>query len=451
MIVYLIKKGKDMVIHTVEKGDTVYKLSRKYGISASKIISDNGLSSPNDLVIGQSLVVLPAAKTYVVRRDDTLFSIARRFNTSVMHLLRNNPELKGKTAIFPGQILTISYPASEYGSITVNGYAFPNIAEETLKSTLPYLTYLSIFSHNIKANGEITKLDDANLISIAKQYNTLPVMVLASIGESGGFNEALVDEFLRNNEAQEKAIKEIHKIIKEKGYSGVDVDFEYIGAKNANNYTNFIKKLRQEICSDGFFVFVDLPPKISESQRGVLYEGQIYSDIGKVANAVMLMTYEWGYTFGPPLPVAPINKVREVAEFAVNEIPSEMVTLGIPNYGYVWKLPYVEDNSRARNISNSQAIAIARDKKAEIQFDTTAQTPFFTFYEKKGNDITENIAYFEDARSIKAKLDLAHELGLKGVGYWNIMNLFTPNWSLLNYTFNIVKGYDTASLCPKDE
>ena len=436
-----------MIIHTVEKGDTIYKLSKKYGVSARKIISDNALATPNELIIGQSIVILPPAKSYVVRRDDTLFSIARRFNTSVMQLQRNNPFLNGRTEISPGQTLTISYPSAENGSITTNGYAFPNISRDTLKATLPYLTYLSIFSHKIKEDGSISEIDDAELIAHAKQYNTLPVMVLTSIGENGGFSESLVGSFLQNQEAQEKAVKEIHRLIREKGYSGVDVDFEYIGAQNAKNYTNFVQKLRQEICPDGFFVFVDLPPKTSESQKGVLYEGQIYSELGRVANSVMLMTYEWGYTFGPPLPVAPIDKVREVAEFARAEIPPKNITLGIPNYGYLWQLPYVEDSSRAKNISNTEAIEIAKKNNAQIKYDTVAQTPFFTFYNQDSGKTTENIAYFEDARSIKAKLDLAHELGFGGVGYWNIMNLFTPNWSMLNYMYNILKGYDTSSLC----
>jgi spore germination protein len=235
--------------------------------------------------------------------------------------------------------------------------------------------------------------------------------------------------------------------MKRKGYSGIDVDFEYLGRDNANQYTKFIKKLRQKLCAEGFFVFVDLPPKTSENQKGELYEGQIYKDIGCVANSVMLMTYEWGYTYSPPMPVAPIDKVREVAEFAVEEIPREKVTLGIPNYGYIWHLPYENETSRAQNISNSQAVEIAFENKANIKYNEAAATPYFTFYDKVGNNLRENISYFEDARSIKAKLELAHELGLKGVGFWNIMNLFIPNWTILNSMFNILKGYNTESLC----
>ena len=438
-----------MILHTVEKGDTLYKLSRRYGVSAQKIAADNGISSPDELTVGQSLIILTPTKTYIVRRGDTLFDIARRFNTSVLKLWRNNPALKGKSDLTPGQPITISYSPAEYGAITTNGYAFPSISREVLRATLPYLTYLSIFSYSINADGTLRAPDDDELISISKQYNTLPVLVLTSLSENGGFSESLVTEFLQNKESQDKTINELHKLLKKKGYSGVDVDFEYIGKNNANSYTEFIKNLRQRICPDGFFVFVDLPPKTSEEQSGTLYEGQIYKDIGESANAVMLMTYEWGYTYSPPMAVAPIDKVRKVAEFAVEEIPCEKVTLGIPSYGYIWQLPY-EETSRAKNIPSGKASNIAYENKTSIQFDEKAQTPFFTFYEKEGEKAKENIAYFEDARSIKAKLELAHELGLKGVGYWTIMNFFTQNWVLLNSMFDIVKGYDVSNFCHND-
>lgn len=71
----------------------------------------------------------------------------------------------------------------------------------------------------------------------------------------------------------------------------------------------------------------------------------------------MLMTYEWGYTYGPPMAVAPLNMVRRVVEYAVSAIPVEKISLGIPNYGYEWPLPYVRGTTKAQSISNREAVA----------------------------------------------------------------------------------------------
>lgn len=98
----------------------------------------------------------------------------------------------------------------------------------------------------------------------------------------------------------------------------------------------------------GYIVSVALAPKTSSTQAGLLYAGKDYRALGKAANYVLLMTYEWGYKYGPPMAVAPINKVRQVLDYAVTEIPPQKIHLGIPNYGYDWALPFIK-GKKCRN------------------------------------------------------------------------------------------------------
>ena len=149
----------------------------------------------------------------------------------------------------------------------------------------------------------------------------------------------------------------------------------------------------------------------------------------------MLMTYEWGYTYGPPMAVAPINMVRRVAEYALTEIPAEKISLGIPNYGYDWSLPYEQGVTKAETINNLQAIETAIDHGVPIQFDETAMTPYFRYWQYG----IQHEVWFEDVRSLKAKFDLIKEYGLSGAGYWQIMNFFRANWLLLADMFEINK------------
>lgn len=176
-----------------------------------------------------------------------------------------------------------------------------------------------------------------------------------------------------------------------------------------------------------------LAPKTSDNQKGLLYEGEDYRLVGNVAHSVLLMTYEWGYTYGPPMAVAPINKVRQVVEYAVNRIAPSKIDLGIPNYGYDWTLPFVRGSSQAVTISNQEAVGIAIDAGVAIQFDETAMSPFFQ-YEKNGQ---LHEVWFEDVRSYRAKFSLLPQYGLRGMGYWQIMHFFRPNWLLLKDTFLI--------------
>lgn len=132
--------------------------------------------------------------------------------------------------------------------------------------------------------------------------------------------------------------------------------------------------------------------------------------------------------------VAPINMVRRVVEYAVSEIPPEKISLGIPNYGYDWPLPYERGVTKAATINNLEAIQIAIDHGAEIRFDETAQSPYFRYWQYG----IEHEVWFEDVRSMKAKFDLIKEYGLSGAGYWQLMNFFRANWLLLEDTFEIL-------------
>ena len=148
------------------------------------------------------------------------------------------------------------------------------------------------------------------------------------------------------------------------------------------------------------------------------------------------MTYEWGYTYGPPMAVAPINKVREVVEYAITRIDPAKIDLGIPNYGYDWPLPYERGVTAARVIGNVEAVQIAVAAGVPIQFDETAMSPFFR-YEQDG--ISHEV-WFEDVRSLREKFSLLPSYGLRGIGYWQIMRFFRANWLLLQDTFQIRKG-----------
>ena len=131
--------------------------------------------------------------------------------------------------------------------------------------------------------------------------------------------------------------------------------------------------------------------------------------------------------------VAPIPKVREVLDYAVTEIPPSKIHMGIPNYGYDWPLPFVPNVTVAVTIGNVEAIQIAIQQDAVIQFDETAQSPFFRYIQ---DEILHEV-WFEDVRSIQAKFNLIKEFSLRGCSYWNIMQLFRANWLLLKNRFLI--------------
>lgn len=378
-----------MEIYVVKEGDSVDRIADSYGISAASIIFNNQLVYPYPLAVGQAL----------------LLSV--------------------------GNASSGSYPAF------VNGYAYPYIQQEVLDDTLPYLTSLSVFSYGFTTEGDILppQIDDTFMIRSALSEGVMPILTLTPLGPDGNFNNLLISAVVNNEEAKSNLLSNLLTTLTEKDFQGVNIDFEYILPEDRVPFADFVADTREFLSPHGYPVSVALVPKTSDSQSGLLYEGKDYRLLGEAADSVLLMTYEWGYTYGPPMAVAPINKVREVVDYAVTRIDPSKIDLGIPNYGYDWTLPYVRGSSRARTISNLEAVQIAIDAGVAIQFDETAMSPHFQ-YEKDG---LIHEVWFEDVRSYQEKFSLLPIYSLRGMGYWQIMRFFRPNWLLLQDTFQIIK------------
>lgn len=373
---------------------------------------------------------------YVVKENDTLDRIAATFMVSAEDIAYDN-QIAAPYPLAVGQALLIPTEdeIAPKRKVRVNGYAYPYIRTDVLTETLPYLTTLSVFSYGFTASGNLVppKTDDSRMIQEAWIQGVAPILVLAPFDQTGMFNNYLISEITHNMTAQQTLIDEMLLLMEEKGFAGIDLDFEYILPEDRVPYAEFVANVRAQAAPKGYPVSVALAPKTSANQRGLLYEGKDYKLLGAAADSVLLMTYEWGYTYGPPMAVAPINKVREVVEYAVTEIPTEKIDLGIPNYGYDWTLPFVQGTSKARTISNVEAVQLAIENDAVIQFDQTALSPYFR-YEKDG---VQHEVWFEDVRSMKEKFQLITDYGLRGMGYWQIMRLFRANWLLLADIFDI--------------
>lgn len=425
-----------MEIYIVKSGDTLTGISRNYNVQIENLAADNGLEINSGLVVGQALVIQIPEVVHTVERGETLSEIANEYNTTSLQLLRNNIKLGGIDRLVTGEEIVIRYKGeSRNRTFAVNSYAYPYISTELLRQQLPYLTYFTPFTYGISEGGGLVIPDDEELIRIAKEYSVNTLLHLSTLTEGGNFSSSRATLVFDNENIQNMIIDELISVIEEKGFGGLDVDFEFINPEERYDYIRFLQELRLRLNPLGYPLFSALAPKTSDNQRGVLYEGHDYAGIGAAVNFVLLMTYEWGYTFGPPQAVAPLNRVREVVEYALTRISSGKMFLGVPTYGYDWTLPYVRGGAGAPSISPVEAVNLALKYGAEIQYDELAQSPWFRYTDDDGR---LHEVWFEDARSISAKLALADELGLFGIGYWNSMREFPQNWVTLNANYNIL-------------
>ncbi|NMB44198.1 MAG: LysM peptidoglycan-binding domain-containing protein [Clostridiales bacterium] len=428
-----------MTIYVVEPGDTIEGIAAEFGVDADRLVIENQIPNPDNLVVGQSIIIQVPEVVHQIQAGDTLFSIANTYGVEPVQILQNNPFLAAEEALEVGETIVISYVVDEepLGDIIVNGYAYPFIDRIVLRQTLPFLTYLSIFTYGFTAEGQLIPAEnDDELIAIAQEFNVAPLMVLAPMTADGNFNSDIAHNLFINPEAQNVLIDNILTTLEAKGYYGVDIDFEFILPQDAEAYIGFVQNMKNRLEPAGYIVTVALAPKTSADQPGLLYEAHNYERIGQIADLVLLMTYEWGYLFGPPMATGPLSSIRQVLDYGVTAIAPDRILMGIPNYAYDWPLPFIQGQTQAEALSNIEAIERAAFYNVTIEFDEQAQAPFYFYTAENG---VPHVVWFDDARSMDAKFRLVNEYNLAGVGYWQIMNFFPQSWIVANTLYNIIK------------
>ncbi|WP_379128485.1 LysM peptidoglycan-binding domain-containing protein [Paenibacillus sp. sgz500958] len=427
-----------MQIHVVQKGQTLYGIAEAYGVDMDTISEANQLSAPGNLVVGQALVIPIVGTYYWVQPRDSLYSIARRFGISVNTLAEVN-RIPLNQPLSVG--LRLYIPTKPKRRAEINAYIEPRGTEvsqsliQAAEEAAPDLTYLAPFSFQVQRDGSLIPPPLDNLSAIAARNRVTLMMVLTTL-ENAQFSSELGRIILNDQAVQNRLLDNIISEAKRLNFRDIHFDFEFLRPEDREAYNAFLRKAAARIHQEGFLLSTALAPKTSATQVGAWYTAHDYKVHGEVADFVIIMTYEWGYSGGPPMPVSPIGPVRQVLEYALTEMPAGKIMMGQNLYGYDWTLPYVPGGAYARALSPQAAIDLARNRNEAILYDYTAQAPHFDYTDDAGK---RHKVWFEDARSIQAKFNLVKELGIRGVSYWKLGLPFPQNWLLIQDNFNVVK------------
>jgi spore germination protein len=424
-----------MEIHIVQPGETIQSIAESYGIPVDKLVRDNGLISPYDLAVGQSLIIVKPEIIHTVKEGDTLENIADYYNVSLIQLLANNPYLTDREYLYPGDTIVISYPRK--GLITTHGNTVPTISKDTLRKTLPYLTYISILNYTATTEGEIISYyDDTEIIQISKAYGVAPLMLLTTLTIQGEANLGVDTNILLNESFQNRQIENILTIIKSRGYLGLNLSLQYISLSNVELYESYIARVVNRLNQEGYQVFVSINPNINVINNEVNFPQIDYSLINRLAQNIIFTSYEWAFNINPPSPITSVYQTEVFLNYVLNYIPPDKIIIGIATLGYDWELPYVAGISDVNLISFDNVNTLAKDYGATIRFDNVSQTPYFTY---STNEVMNHAVWFIDSRTINAILDLVSKYNLKGISIWNI-TVFNPQlWLIINSQYEIEK------------
>lgn len=469
-----------MFIYTVKAGDTLWQIANNFRVSTNRLINANGLPNPNQLVVGQSVIIPTEDAIHIVAPGETLWLIANEYNTNVQAIMQAN-RITNPALIYPGSTLfipaarhqvrvgeTLSQIAGIYGvsirslinvnnienpdliypgttliiprktrpTIDVNGYTIAEGQEAAaiVQEVGEHLTYLSPFAYIIKADGGLISIDDSPAIAAAYNKRAVPMLSVTNFTYQDPGSQ-LAHTVLSNPGLQETLITNMISIMKEKGYLGVNIDFENTLPEDREHYNQFLQRTVERMHAQNFFVSTALAPKTSGEQKGLLYEAHDYPAHGRIVDFVILMTYEWGYRSGPPQAISPLNQIKRVLDYAVSVIPRNKIFFGFQVYARDWLLPF-QKGRVAETFDMQEAIRRAVRNGAVIQYDTVSQSPFYRYQDNQGR--THEV-WFEDARSAQAKFDTVKAYKLRGISYWVLGYPFPQNWTLLEDNFTVRK------------
>lgn len=423
----------------MKPAESLYGIAQAYGTTVQNIVTANQIPDPNRLVIGQALVIPIWGSYYWVQPGDSLWSIGQRFGVNYLTLAQMNG-INPNQSLMIGQRLFI--PPAPKTEAEIMAYLEPrgtSVSEVLLNQAReagPYLTYLALFSYEVRRDGTLKPPPIQGIPALVDETNTSLAMVITNL-EEFQFSGELARDILQSVAVQDLLFDNIIAEANRLGsVKDIHFDFEHIPGDQREAYIKFLQRAVERMHAAGFTVSAALAPKTRADQPGEWYVAHDYKAIGEVVDFVLLMTYEWGYSAGPPMAVSPIGPVENVVRYATSVIPSNKVMLGQNLYGYDWTLPFVPGGAYAEALSPQRAIEIAKRYNTVIQYDNIAQAPFFNYVDEQGRS---HIVWFEDARSIQAKIDLVKRNKLRGIGYWKLGLPFPQNWLLIGSNFDVVK------------
>ena len=426
-------------IHVVQPGESLWKIAQAYGTTVQNLVEANQIPEPDRLVVGQALVIPIWGQFYIVQAGDSLWSIGQRFGIPYLTLAQMNG-INPNAMLMIGTRLFIPPPPKKSAEILAyvepRGDKVSDVLTSQAREAAPYLTYLALFSYEARRDGSLKTPPVEPLPTVAAEGNAGIAMVITNL-EDYQFSSELARDIFQSVAVQNVLFDNIIKEAKRIGnIKDIHFDFERIPGDQREAYNNFLRRAVERMHAAGYTVSTALAPKTRTDQPGEWFVGHDYKAHGEIVDFVMLMTYEWGYSAGPPMAVSPLPQVEQVVQYALTVIPANKILLGQNLYGYDWTLPYVQGGPYAEALSPQRAIEVAKRYHAAIQYDYTAQAPYFNYVDEQGRS---HIVWFEDARSIQAKFNLVKRLGLRGVGYWKLGLPFPQNWQLIGANFDVVK------------
>ncbi|MDT8902988.1 glycosyl hydrolase family 18 protein [Anaeroselena agilis] len=234
--------------------------------------------------------------------------------------------------------------------------------------------------------------------------------------KTGSTDAVLGDPAIRS-----KAIGNIVKIVQERNYDGINIDFELLPPKHRDNLTAFMAELYPKMKAINKTLIISVFPKVDVAED--VSGAYNYAELAKNADFLQIMLYDKHWETSEPGAIAPLGWYEKNLQYAIdNSGGAHKIIAGVGAYGYDW-----QKGGKGDTITYANAIVKAEQKGAKIMYDETAQAPHFTYGDHE--------VWFEDKRSTAAKLDIVAKYNPAGIAVWRLGQEQPEIWQLIDQKF----------------
>jgi spore germination protein YaaH len=295
---------------------------------------------------------------------------------------------------------TEELPVSSFGEIW--GYLLAG-REAALNLDYP-LSDIGYFGAEIDSYGQLVTVPRRSTISgfkgrvhlvVACNSRSLTHFVLM---EGSAVRRQLVDDLL-------KAVQ---------NYDGLQIDFEYVPARDGGAYRSFLAELREGLGAK--MLTVALAARI-RTIRDDVYD---YAKILPLVDRILVMAYDEHWSGSAPGPIASIAWCKQVAAYALDAAGEEKLIMGIPFYGRAWS---------SVNPAGAYIFSSIERIKRENNIDEISREdgiPAFTY------EIPVSVkVFYEDVFSLSVRMEMYRSMGVKSIGFWRLGQESPAVWNIL--------------------
>ena len=301
---------------------------------------------------------------------------------------------------------------------------------ESFERHASQMTLFAPQSYSVDEEGFVNGEVPPEILRIARRARVAVMPLLVN----PGFDRDTASALLRSARAQQRAVAYLASIAKRHNFVGWQLDLEYIAPEDESYYSRFVQRAAARLHREGMLLSIAVVPRFSDVYPDVDPSHEFHSGewgapydfraLGRVVDFMTLMTYDHHSSATPPGPVAGYDWVKAALEYATGRVPPQKILLGIPFYGREWVQS--GDVTSARTLSFADAQDRLEQLRIESLWDERWRTPWFQYSDASGL----HTGWYEDSRSLEAKLELMQEYRLRGFAAWRLGDEDPTFWTL---------------------